>query len=184
MPSAGRVTPSCQGGRGVHVPTLPRVPCCFWGIRGPGPTTGCAHGCALLPSAPARVLPLCLGAQAPPSVHPSAVCVDVSAPFHPQASCGRVQPGLLCVSVSAWFTVSSWPRADPGGRGLGRDCPGGGSVAPSTICPAQARAEHGRGCWTLSGAEAGGRTGRGSLGRSLGVGNGVSRARYPTAPQW
>ena len=134
---------------------------------------GSVHmGAPLLPSAPARVLPLCPGAlplcpgaQAPPSVHPSAVHVDVSAPFRPQASHGRVQPGLLSVSVSVGSQVTSWPRADPGGRGSGHDCPGGGSAVPSTC--SRARVGHGQGCWTLSGAEAGGRMGHGSLGRSL-----------------
>lgn len=76
-------------------------------------------GAPLLPSAPARVLPLCPGAQAPPSVHPSAVHVDVSAPFRPQASHGRVQPGLLSVSVSAWFTGVLLAPSRPWGKGLG-----------------------------------------------------------------
>lgn len=87
VPSAGRVTLSRRGGGGAHVPALPQAPCCFWGAQG---ARGCARGRTLLPSAHARVLPLCLGAQAPPSVHPSAVCIDVSAPFRPQASHGRV----------------------------------------------------------------------------------------------
>lgn len=87
VPSAGRVTLSRRGGGGAHVPALPQAPCCFWGAQG---ARGCARGRALLPSAHARLLPLCLGAQAPPSVHPSAVCIDVSAPFRPQASHGRV----------------------------------------------------------------------------------------------
>lgn len=92
------------------------------GTEGARPGQGCVRmDVALPPSDPARILPVCLCPRLvwesrPASVRLSTVPVDVSTPLCPQASCGRFQPGLLPVSVSALLVAGAAPSpwADPG----------------------------------------------------------------------
>lgn len=70
-----------------------------------------------------------------PSVINSVFHVDASTRVCPQASCGRFQPGLLPVSVSA-LQGGSRNGVCRGARALGGGCsPVGGSTLLGTTCP-------------------------------------------------
>lgn len=115
----------CPAAHGLLWAPLPA-----WGLR------ECGVGCTWVQTDPARLGPCPEPPQGPvprpvPGVQalgPSIFHVDVTSCVCPQASRGRFQPGLLCVSVSAcgeglclgWTGVLT-PPAVPGRRGL-RPC--------------------------------------------------------------